>query len=416
MVNPITFRIFAAEKKIGFMESLFKKHRMLISQVSTKIVREIMTSIDWEKPLVAIRGSRDVGKTTLIRQYIRKNYGINAGEALYCVMDGMYFSSHTLLDLADRFHQMGGKHLFLDEVHRYPTWSREIKEITDLYPDMKITFSGSSLIQILNADADLSRRVLSYTMEGLSFREFLQFYKGIRIPKHSLQDILSHFDNICSDVARQCQPQRLFEEYLRVGYFPFYDGNEEQYYSRIENVIDFVVGQELTLFCGVEPANTRKVKALIQYLADSVPFELNIAKLSARLELNKQTVLSYINSLERAELLHLIYSDNKTITRLQKPDKIYLHDPNMFYALGHSEKIGTIRECFLVNQLSVNHTVEYGKSQGDFIIDGNITIEVGGPDKTFLQVADIPNSYIFADRIEFPVGKKLPLWMAGLVY
>ena len=398
------------------METLYKKHKMLISQVSTDIVREMMHSVNWEKQLVAIRGSRGVGKTTLIRQYIKQKFGISAGEALYCVMDSMYFANHTLLELAEQFHLMGGTHLFLDEVHRYPTWSREIKEIIDLYPNMKITFTGSSLIQILNADADLSRRVLSYTMEGLSFREYLQFYKGIHIPVYSLEDILTNYDDICSETNKLCHPQPLFEEYLRVGYFPFYDGDEEEYYSRIENVIDFIVGQELPQFCGVDPANTRKVKALIQFLADSVPYELNIAKLSARLELNKNTVLSYINSLGRAELLLLLYSDSKTITRLQKPDKIYLHDPNMFYALGYGEKIGTIRECFLINQLSVNHTVEYGKEQGDFIIDGNITIEVGGPDKTFVQVANIPNSYIFADRIELPVGKKLPLWMAGLVY
>lgn len=398
------------------MEALFKKHKMLISQINTDIVREMMHSVNWEKQLVAIRGSRGVGKTTLIRQYIKQKFGISAGEALYCVMDSMYFANHTLLELAEQFHLMGGTHLFLDEVHRYPTWSREIKEIIDLYPNMKITFTGSSLIQILNADADLSRRVLSYTMEGLSFREYLQFYKGIHIPVYSLEDILTNYDDICAETNKLCHPQPLFGEYLRVGYFPFYDGDEEEYYSRIENVIDFIVGQELPQFCGVDPANTRKVKALIQFLADSVPYELNIAKLSARLELNKNTVLSYINSLGRAELLMLLYSDSKTITRLQKPDKIYLHDPNMFYALGFGEKIGTIRECFLINQLSVNHTVEYGKEQGDFIIDGNITIEVGGPDKTFVQVANIPNSYIFADRIELPVGKKLPLWMAGLVY
>ena len=398
------------------MEALFKKHKMLISQTNTGIVREMMHSVNWEKQLVAIRGSRGVGKTTLIRQYIKQKFGISAGEALYCVMDSMYFANHTLLELAEQFHLMGGTHLFLDEVHCYPTWSREIKEIIDLYPNMKITFTGSSLIQILNADADLSRRVLSYTMEGLSFREYLQFYKGIHIPVYSLEDILTNYDDICAETNKLCHPQPLFEEYLRVGYFPFYDGDEEEYYSRIENVIDFIVGQELPQFCGVDPANTRKVKALIQFLADSVPYELNIAKLSARLELNKNTVLSYINSLGRAELLMLLYSDSKTITRLQKPDKIYLHDPNMFYALGLGEKIGTIRECFLINQLSVNHTVEYGKEQGDFIIDGNITIEVGGPDKTFVQVANIPNSYIFADRIELPVGKKLPLWMAGLVY
>ena len=398
------------------MEALFKKHKMLISQINTGIVREMMHSVNWEKQLVAIRGSRGVGKTTLIRQYIKQKFGISAGEALYCVMDSMYFANHTLLELAEQFHLMGGTHLFLDEVHRYPTWSREIKEIIDLYPNMKITFTGSSLIQILNADADLSRRVLSYTMEGLSFREYLQFYKGIHIPVYSLEDILTNYDDICAETNKLCHPQPLFEEYLRVGYFPFYDGEEEEYYSRIENVIDFIVGQELPQFCGVDAANTRKVKALIQFLADSVPYELNIAKLSARLELNKNTVLSYINSLGRAELLLLLYSDSKTITRLHKPDKIYLHDPNMFYALGYGEKIGTIRECFLINQLSVNHTVEYGKEQGDFIIDGNITIEVGGPDKTFVQVANIPNSYIFADRIELPVGKKLPLWMAGLVY
>lgn len=398
------------------MENLFRKHKMLISQVETNIVREMMNTINWEKQLVAIRGSRGVGKTTLMRQYVKQKYGVDAGEALYCVMDSMYFTNHALIDLAEQFHMMGGKHLFLDEVHRYPTWSREIKEIIDLYPDMKITFTGSSLIQILNADADLSRRVLSYNMEGLSFREFLLFYKGIHIPVHSLDDILSHYDDICVEVNRRCHPQALFEEYLKVGYFPFYDGDEEEYYSRIENVIDFIVEQELTLFCGVDPANTRKVKALIQFIADSVPYELNIAKLSARLELNKQTVLSYINSLGRAELLHLLYSDNNTITRLQKPDKIYLHNPNMFYALGYGEKIGTIRECFVVNQLSVNHTVEYGKDQGDFVVDGKTTIEVGGPDKSFEQVADISDSFIFADRIELPVGKKLPLWMAGLTY
>lgn len=398
------------------MDTLFRKHKMLVSQANTTLVREIMKTIAWEKPLVAIRGSRGVGKTTLMRQYVRQQYGVNAGEALYCVLDSMYFANHNLLDLAERFHQMGGKHLFLDEVHRYPTWSREIKEISDLYPDLRITFTGSSLIQILNADADLSRRVLSYTMEGLSFREFLWFYKGIQLPKFTLNEVLGQYDDICHRVNALCHPQQLFEEYLRVGYFPFYDGDEDEYYSRIENVIDFIVGQEMTLFCGVEPANTRKVKALIQFLADSHPYELNVSKLSSRLELNKHTVLSYINSLGRAELLHLLYSDSKTITRLQKPDKIYLHNPNMFYALGYGDKIGTIRECFFVNQVSVNHLVEYGKAQGDFLIDGRITIEVGGKDKSFEQVANIPNSYIFADRMEFAVGKKLPLWMAGMLY
>lgn len=375
-----------------------------------------MQTVDWEKQLVAIRGSRGVGKTTLMRQYIKQTYGINAGEALYCVMDSMYFTNHTLLDVAERFWLMGGKHLFLDEVHKYPTWSKELKEIIDLWPDLKITFTGSSLLQILNADADLSRRVLSYDMAGLSFREYLHFYKGIELPSHSLEEILTNADAISRDVCQVCRPQPLFEEYLRVGYYPFYDGNDQQYYSRIENVVSFIIDQEMTLFCGVEPAYTRKLKAMLLFLADNLPYEVSIAKLSSYLEINKTTVLSYLSNMQRAELLHLLYADSKSVTKMQKPDKVYLHNPNMLYALGAQQQTGTVRECFVVNQLAVAHTVEYGKAQGDFKIDGRITIEVGGKDKSFEQIADIPDSYILADSIEFPIGKKLPLWLAGFLY
>ncbi|MBO6188547.1 MAG: ATP-binding protein [Prevotella sp.] len=398
------------------MESLFKKHRILISQTSTEIVRELMKSVNWEKQLVSIRGSRGVGKTTLMRQYIKQRYGVNAGEALYCVMDSMYFTNHTLLETAERFHIMGGKHLFLDEVHKYPTWSKEVKEIIDLWPDMKITFTGSSLIQILNADADLSRRVLSYDMAGLSFREYLRFYKHIELPVYSLKQILTNADAVCDAVGALCHPQSLFEEYLRVGYYPFFDGDEQEYYSRIENVVSFIIDQEMTQFCGVEASYTRKLKAMMLFLANNLPYDVNIAKLSSYLELNKSTVLSYLSSMKKAELLHLLYTDNKSVTKMQKPDKIYVQNPNMLYALSTEHNVGTLRECFVVNQLAVGHTIEYGKAQGDFLIDGSITVEVGGKDKTFDQIANIPNSYILADSMEFPVGKKLPLWIVGLLY
>ena len=402
--------------KIVIMDTLFKKHRILISQTNSEIVREIMKSVNWEKQLVSIRGSRGVGKTTLMRQYIKQKYGVNAGEALYCVMDSMYFASHTLMEVAERFHLMGGKHLFLDEVHKYPTWSKELKEIIDLWPDMKITFTGSSLLQILNADADLSRRVLSYDMAGLSFREYLRFYKNIELPVHTLQEVLEDADAVCDEVCKACHPQPLFEEYMRAGYYPFYDGDEQEYYSRIENVVSFIIDQEMTQLCGVDPAYTRKLKAMMLFLANNVPYDVNIAKLASYLELNKNTVLSYLSSMQKAELLHLLYADNKSVTKMQKPDKIYVHNPNMLCALSSNLNVGTQRECFVVNQLSVGHTVEYGKTQGDFLIDGKITVEVGGQDKSFDQIADIPNSYILADSMEFPVGKKLPLWVVGLLY
>lgn len=398
------------------MEPLYNKHKILISNVSLRIVRDVMNKISWDKQLVGIRGSRGVGKTTLMRQYIRQKYGTRAGEALYCVMDSMYFTNHTLLDLAEHFHQMGGKHLFLDEVHKYPTWSKEVKEIIDLWPDMKVTFTGSSLLQILNADADLSRRVLSYEMAGLSFREYLRFYKGIELPSYSLDEILAESDFICDSVCKVCTPLPLFNEYLRVGYYPFYDGNEVEYYSRIENVISFIIDQEMTLFCGVEPAYTRKLKAMLLYLSENLPYEVNIAKLASYLEINKTTVLSYLSFMDRAELVKLLYTDNKSVTKMQKPDKIYIHNTNMLCALGTQTNIGTLRECFVVNQLSNNHVVEYGKSNGDFKVDGEIIFEVGGRDKSFEQIANIKDSYILADSMEYPIGKKLPLWIIGLLY
>lgn len=398
------------------METLFKKHHLLISQVSSYIIRDAMNAIKWEKQLVGIRGSRGVGKTTLMRQYIKMNYGVQAGEALYCLMDSLYFSSHSLLELAERFHLMGGRHLFLDEVHKYPTWAKEVKEIIDLYPNMKVTFTGSSLLRILNADADLSRRVLSYDLAGLSFREYLRFYHKIDLPFFKLEEILTDADAICENVCRVCHPQPLFEAYLKAGYYPFFDGDEDDYQNRIENVVNFIIDQEMTELCGVDPANTRKLKAMMMFLCNNVPYEVNIAKLAAYLELNKATVLSYLSGMSRAELLHLLYSSNMSVTKMQKPDKIYIHNPNILYALASVEKIGTIRECFFVNQLSKDHTLEYGKANGDFIVDGRITIEVGGKDKSFDQIADITNSYIFGDEIEFPVGKKLPLWLAGFLY
>ena len=398
------------------METLIKKHKMFISQTSMDIVRDMVNQVNWSTPLVAIKGSRGVGKTTMMRQYIRQTYGVNAGEALYCVLDSIYFTSNSLFDLAERFYQLGGKHLFLDEVHKYPTWSKEIKEINDLYPTLKITFTGSSLIQILNADADLSRRVLSYTMEGLSFREFLLFYKGIRLPQCTLADILKNADQICEEVNARCRPQKMFEEYLRVGYYPFYDGDETEYYSRLENVVNFIIDQEMTAFCGLEPAYTRRVKAMLLFLANNVPYEVNIAKLASYLELSKNTILNYLSNMQRAELLNLLYADNKSVTKMQKPDKIFIHNPNMLLALGDNCPIGTLRECFVVNQLRVNHQVEYSKNAGDFKVDGKITFEVGGEGKTFEQIAGMPDSYVLADNMEFPVGKKLPIWLVGLTY
>lgn len=399
------------------MDTLFAKQERLLSITSTDIVRDIINRIHWQHNLIGIRGSRGVGKTTLMKQYIKLNYPSGSREVLYCSMDSIYFSNHSLLDLIEKFYQHGGKHLFLDEVHKYATWSKELKEANDLYPDLRIVFSGSSLLNILNADADLSRRCLPYTMPGLSFREFLKFYKGIDFPVYSLEKILEQPGIICSEVNSKCRPLQMFDEYLHEGYYPFFTGNREDYYINLENVVNFILEQEMPLLCGIDPAYVRKLKALLGILAVSVPYEVDITRLATVIGITRNSVVSYLQSLDRAELLKLIYSDLLSIKKMQKPDKIYIQNTNMLFAIADSPvKVGTVRETFVVNQLSVKHQVEYGKTHGDFSVDGKYTFEVGGADKTFQQIADLPDSYILADNIEFASGKKLPIWLVGFLY
>ena len=350
-------------------------------------------------------------------QYIKLNYPPGSRIALYCTLDSIYFSNHTLLELAEKFYLQGGKHLFLDEVHKYPTWRKELKEIYDLYPSLQVVFSGSSLLNILNADADLSRRCLAYNMYGLSFREYLMFYKDIRFPVMTLTEVLENAGSICQDVNAQCRPVQMFNEYLHEGYYPFFTGNREDYYMNIENVVNFILEQEMPLLCGVDPAYIRKLKALLGVLASSVSYEVDITKLAGMIGLTRNSVITYLQNLNRAELLTLLYSDLTSVKKMQKPDKIYLQNPNLLYAVASAPvQIGTVRETFAVNQLSVNHEVEYGKAQGDFVVDHKYIFEVGGADKTFKQIADLPDSFILADNIEFATGKKLPLWIVGMVY
>lgn len=389
----------------------------MLAQTSTDIVRELMNKIHWNNHLIAIRGSRGVGKTTLMLQYIKQNYSPGDRTVLYCTLDSIFFSNHTLLELTEKFYLQGGQHLFLDEVHKYPTWSKELKEIYDLYPSIRVVFSGSSLLNILNADADLSRRCLSYNMYGLSFREFLIFYKHIRFPVYSLQEVLENAGVICQEVNGRCRPVQMFTEYLHDGYYPFFTGNREDYYMNIESVVNFIIEQEMPLLCGVDPAYVRKLKALLGILASSVPYEVDITKLAGTIGLTRNSVIAYLQSLARAELLKLLYSDLLSVKKMQKPDKIYLQNPNLLYAIASAPvQVGTVRETFVVNQLSVNHEVEYGKAQGDFVVDHKYTFEVGGSGKSFDQIADIPDSFILADNLEYATGRKLPLWIVGMTY
>ena len=403
------------------MDSLFRKSDRLLANTQTEIIRDKMNEIHWNAQLVTIMGAKGVGKSTLIKQYLKENYRLGDRRILYCSADTVDFSMRTLVGLAEEFSIHGGELLAIDEIHKYKSgttdWSREIKEIHELYPDLKLIVSGSSLLRLREGDADLSRRAVKYTMPGLSFRESLRFYHGLEFKRWALDDILDHPYDLWQEVSSKCKPVVLFKEYLEKGYYPFLLEGEGEYYTKIEQVVNYIIEAELPQICKVDVANVRKLQALIALICSEVPFELNANKIAAAIEIGRDTVVEYLKYLGDAKVLNLLYSDKKKIGKLSKPDKVYLENPNILYALTPTKaEIGTLRETFAICSLSESHTVEYGKAQGDFKVDGKYTFEIGGRSKGFSQIAGVENSYIFADDWDMPDGAKLPLWMLGFLY
>ena len=397
------------------MDKLINKCRRLLALVNTDVVRELMQQINWDQRLISIRGARGVGKTTLMLQYLKLN-GCDCKRSLYISMDSVYFATHTLLEFVERFYQLGGKQLLIDEVHKYPSWSREIKEIYDSYPDLRVVVSGSSLLNILNADADLSRRCIPYEMQGLSYREYLWMVKGIHLPVITLKELLSDPNGFCDNINSQCRPLAYFKEYLQEGYYPFILEGKMEYHLRIENVVNFILDVELPQSCGVEIGNIRKMKSLLAVLASKVPMQVDMTKIAAAAGVSRNTLLAYMQYLSRARLLNLLYAGDDSVKKMQKPDKIYLENPNLIVTLALDEpNIGTVRETFLVGQLCYQHKVEYTKT-GDLLVDRLYTIEIGGKSKDGKQIASLEDAYIASDDIEYAAGNKIPLWAFGFLY
>lgn len=401
------------------MEKLFERHDAYISAISMDYVRDMMQRINWDARLIVIRGPKGVGKSTLMKQYIKSHFDADDRHVLYCSADTNYFSTNTLIDVADTFVKRGGKWLFIDEVHKYTGWSREVKEIYDLHPDLHIILSGSSLIQINDGQADLSRRILIYDMPGLSLREFIRLDQGLDIEPTTLEHLLASPNRYCRKVMSLCRPLEHFANYRQFGYYPFFLEGKQEYYDKVENVINYIVDVELPKHRGIDVGNTRKIKALLQVISQMTPYEVDIAKLSKATGIMRTTVLKYLTHLEEACLIRRLFTDLKNVTDLQKPDKVYLDNTNLLYTLSPEKpEIGTVRETFFANQLaSAGHKVEYaGYKRGDFRIDDAIVIEVGGQDKGFSQIAGQENAYVAADDIESAYMGKIPLWAFGFLY
>lgn len=390
------------------MDSLNRIFRALLDNTNTDFVRYLHDTILWDSRLIAILGARGVGKTTLLLQHI-KLYD-NVDDTLFVTADDLYFATHTLYDLALEFYQNGGKKLYIDEIHKYNGWSTEIKNIYDQIPGLKIVYTGSSILDLEKGGADLSRRKLEYHLNGLSFREFLSIDRGIELPVHSLETILSNKIEFPFDKAR---PLALFKEYLQYGFYPFY--NDSGYYIRLNSVLNQTLENDIPNFAQLNVSTANKLKKLLYIIAQSVPFKPNFSKLSRDLDVSRNTIPDLIFYLEKAGVLNQLRDDTRGIKLLGKVDKIYLNNTNLAYAISNSApEIGNIRETVFFSLMRTTQEVTTS-AVADFTI-GKYTFEVGGKNKDQKQIAGVKDSFIVKDDIEYGYKNILPLWAFGLTY
>lgn len=397
------------------MEALFERSRQKVRYVPVSFVRSIMDKIAWDARLIGIRGARGVGKTTLLLQYI-KLYLPRNHTVIYVSLDNIWFAEHKLYDFIDTFVKQGGKYLFLDEVHKYPNWSQEIKNIYDDFPELKIVFSGSSLLEILNARADLSRRAIVYEMQGFSFREYLNRNLKTSFPAVTLNDIISNHIQLSENILSQIKVFEHFPAYLKNGYYPFYNETPALYGHRINEIINMTLEIELPMLRGVDVAFVSKVKQLLQIISESVPFVPNITKLSERIGITRKSLLTYLYALEESHLTIQLHKTASGISKLQKPERIFLENTNLMYTLsGETIKEGNVRETFFANQLSESSSLQYTPNS-DFMIDEKYIFEIGGKNKGTSQIEGLSNAFVAADNIEYGMKNKIPLWLFGFLY
>lgn len=385
---------------IEYMESM-------LSQTPTEFKRYAYDDIRWDNKLLGIVGARGIGKSTLVKQYILAHK--DEGKFLYVSADLMYFTSHTLLDLAHELTLDGFTHLIIDEIHKYSGWSKELKNIYDIYPDLHVIFTGSSILDILHGEADLSRRAVVYPLFGLSFREYLKLFHGFDINVFSLEEILAHK----VELPGLPHPRPFFEQYLREGYYPF--ALENGFPIRMQQVISQTIESDIAQFADLKATTARKLKRLLSVVAESAPFKPNMLSLATVVGVSKNNVADYLIYMERAGLLGQLRDATGGIRGIGKVEKVYIDNPSLMTVLsGGAPNPGNLRETFFYNQMRVRNDVISSKDS-DFVI-GQYTFEIGGRKKGQKQIENIPNGFIVKDDTEYGYQNVIPLWHFGFNY
>jgi len=393
------------------MEYLIQKSKNKSKLVSEKKKRYLFEQIDWKQRLIVILGYRGTGKTTLLLQYLStaKQNGI------YISLDDFYFETHRIFETVQQLYVLGYRLFLFDEVHRYAPWSKDLKQLYDDFEDIQLIATGSSILDISKGNADLSRRAVLYHLQGLSFREYLHFYKNINIPPLLLHDVVSNHHVIAADLLDLFNYKKDFKHYLEYGYYPFFLEGTKSYFHKLQETINLVIDTDIAPFEELQYATTRAMKKLLFVLSQSVPFTPNINKLSQKLETPRNTILRLLDYMEKAQILLLLKTSAKSDSYLQKPEKIYLQNTNFMYLFSYQlANIGNIRETFFFNQVSAVHELCSAR-YGDFMVDDTYAFEIGGSAKTNEQIRGIPNAYLALD-IENGNANRIPLWLFGMLY
>jgi len=396
------------------MQDLLLKSQRKINNVPTKFVRYLYEEIKTDNRLSSVLGARGTGKTTLLLQ-LAKNIQKNK-QVLYIALDDLFFTNNTLYSLAENFNKLGGEYLFLDEVHKYPNWSRELKLIYDDFEDLNVIFTSSSILDIYKGESDLSRRAIKYNLKEMSFREYLLLYENIKLPTLTLNEIISNHSEISLELTKKIKPLKYYQDYIKVGAYPYYKDNVEQYYQQVLNTINLILDIDLHTIENIDYNNIAKIKRLLYILSTNVPFTPNIKKLSEKINLHRNNLVQALQLLEKAELIKTLIKTNKSVSYLSKPDKIWLHNTTLSYVLSSNEiNIGNIRETYFLQHISVKHQISLPE-KADFLVDNKYIFEIGGKNKTQKQIKNIKNSFVVKDDIETGVFNIIPLWLFGLLY
>lgn len=401
------------EEQISYLIAIFQRR---LAATPMAFFRYLYKTIDWNDTMIGIKGPKGCGKSTLLLQHIKETFkGKELDKVLYVSLDNLWFTTHDIIDVIDFHYTHGGTHLFIDEIHYYKKWQTLLKNICDDYPGLHVVYTGSSMLQLEKSEGDLSRRLTMYEMRGLSLREFLEYEGILQMPSVTLEQLLSEHVSIAMGVSEKTKILEHFKKYLEVGYYPFYKAVHHGYYQRLQNVANQVIEVDYPYVEDITMSTIRKTKKLLMILAERVPQLPKMNELYKELETDRNQGLKMLNALQRGGLLLLLSDDAKSPDNLSRPDKIYINNPTMMYALSPKVDIGTLRETFFYNQLSQSHEVRYPKA-GDFLVDRKHLFEVGGKGKNFDQIKDIPDSYLAVDNTEVGHGNRIPLWMFGLLY